>query len=157
MSWAQYKKRANQNSGGGGTFLKLQAGERVQCVVLGEPMESWTKKVGGGYDNAEPGEPDAWVSYMVNVVDLDERIPRILSMSPGLFKEVCAFFERFDQDRVVLITREGAALNTRWRVDNVGPLSDDDRAFVDGEAEEMFDLTQYGGRPLSVADDDVPF
>jgi hypothetical protein len=158
MSWGKYKQRANSNSGtGGGKYLRLKGdGDKAKVVVMGAPMERWAwKDANGSIQNGSPNDAkahaDHWVSYMVPVYDTENKIPAILDMSPGLFKDLCSFFEDFSEERIVLIKRVGLGKNTSWQVNNLSELTESQRAAI--KAEQPYDLREEGCVPMMVASD----
>jgi hypothetical protein len=175
MSWSKYKARANSNSGtGGGKYLRLKGdGDKAKIVVMGQPMERWAWKddegrVQNGVPERAKEHSDHWVSYMIPVYDTDHKIPAILDMSPGLFKDLCSFFEDFSEERIVLIKRVGLGKNTSWQVNNLSELTEAQLATI--KREQPYDLREEGcvpmspvpsprqtGTPSPGADDEVPF
>lgn len=177
MSWATYKARASNNSGsGGGKYIRLKNdGDKAKVVVMGDPMERWAYRdasgnVANGSADQAKAHADHWVSYMVPVYDTEHKIPAILDMSPGLFKDLCGFFEDFSTDRIVLIKRTGLGKNTSWSVNNLSELTVEQKATINRE--QPYDLQAEGCTPMLAtstssaqpaatqaeqADDDIPF
>ena len=166
MSWGNYKKRAQESGGGGGKFVRMKGdGDTCNVVVLGTPMERWSRWTGSTYETCEPDDDGCRTSYIMNVWDLDNSAMRLLELNSPTFVDLADAMDEEDdpENTHIRIKRNGTGTSTRYSIRPRGLVSAGLQKVLTGEKEELDDLTEFGGHTIKeppaplAPDEDVPF
>lgn len=142
---ARQEKRKEE--GGDSLFVRLDDGDQVELVFIGDPMESYQKWNGHRYERMNGPGRGVSIRFLCNVYDVAQTRMRIISMNEDTFLDVADEMEDADGDMVrIRITRRGSDTDTRYRVKALGPVDDD--LDNDIQQEEEHDLAAFGGVPI---------
>lgn len=120
MSWnkaADYAKKTKAP----GRYLRIEDGDQITVVPLGEPVVQYQVWSGGTSESVEPGHPGAQARFSAEVYSMDTGEVHVLGMAPGLFQTVAGKIKG-DHDKII-ISRDGAGLKTKYSVVRVGACS----------------------------------
>lgn len=157
MGWGKYK--TGKGSGETTFFSLREDGSSVKCVVMVEVsprVAHLTRDNGEIIALDRPGHgDDCWSSYRIQVYDTDQKCPRILKATPGLWSQLVAFNDRRGLvDRVIEICRAGTGKDTKWLIDTVEMASDDLRVIIAAEDPMIEMLSRDKARPVPTDGDD---
>lgn len=118
--WDDTEKKAKE--AGGGNFIKLDDGESIQVVFVGEPLADERVWIGEGKDRKSVEyDPKKHTEKPRLRVKINAFVPgtgmRIFEMSPTTFKQVVKMRSKgWLESRVFEISREGTELKTKYTI-----------------------------------------
>lgn len=166
MNDREHFKTRTKNAGGG-TNIKLEAGESVYGVFLGDPKVyylAYDKATKQATEYSEPyGDANERFKWNLAVKEGDQWKVRIYNGPIGFGKAVDENIERFGQETLFEIKREGTGMKTRWHIFYVKDQPSKEE-MEEIKKLETFDLKKFlqepGVQQTNVpphTDEDIPF
>ena len=144
-AWEQ-AEQASKEADQGGEFFKLGDGDSARVVFTGAPGPKKTT-------TAPWGEISRYPTPLYN---LESKCAQTWDLSSTVLKELLRVRRKHGVDCVYEVERVGSGLDTEYRLDHLGQLTDEIRAAmgtpVSSDRQPDAEPTQTAG-----ADDDIPF
>lgn len=117
----KFSKRVQMSPEGRGSnlFLKIKDGESVIGVFRGEPLEFYSKWIGGKSQIALPDDPEAKKRYRLNFITKEDGkfVPKIWEFGVFIYNQLADINDEYPLEKTkVKITRHGTGTDTTYMI-----------------------------------------